>query len=151
MTLEILQKEMITALKNGNKLRKDVISNLVGAVKKAGIDQQCRDNIPESLVNNTLLKEQKTMHEMIATCPSSRMDLHDSYVAQLAIIDEFAPKLLSDPEQIKIEILSILSTSGLEIAKKNKGAIMKIIMPAFKGRADMTVVNKVISEILSEN
>ena len=68
MTLEMLSKEMITAMKNKDKLRKDTISALIGAVKKAGIDKGCRDNIPESLITEVILKEQKTINEMIDTC-----------------------------------------------------------------------------------
>ena len=45
MTLEILQKEMITAMKAGNKLRKEVISSLISTVKKTAIDEKCKDNI----------------------------------------------------------------------------------------------------------
>ena len=51
MTIEILQKEMIKALKEGNKFRKETISSLIAAVKKAAIDRGCRDNITEELVN----------------------------------------------------------------------------------------------------
>lgn len=72
MTLEILQSEMISAMKAKDKLRKDTISSLVSAVKKAGIDNKCRDNISETLVDTTLIKEQKTMQEMIDTCPSRK-------------------------------------------------------------------------------
>ena len=59
MTLEQLQKEMIQAMKNGEKGRKQVLSSLVGAVKKAAIDKNCRNDITEELVNAVLLKEQK--------------------------------------------------------------------------------------------
>lgn len=148
MTLEILQKEMITALKAGDKLRKEVVAGLVDAVKKAGIDRQCRDNIPESLVNTVLQKEQKTMQEMIDTCPADRTETLALYKTKMEIIKEFAPQLLTDPNEIKEKVLALLASAGLEATKKNKGQIMKTIMPVFKGNADMGVVNKVVSEVL---
>ena len=49
MTLEKLQKDMIAAMKARDKERKDSISSLVSAVKKVGIDNGCRDNIPEDI------------------------------------------------------------------------------------------------------
>ena len=58
MELKVLQNEMVAALKARNKFRKDVISSLVGAVKKAAIDKNCRDNVTEELVNAVLIKEQ---------------------------------------------------------------------------------------------
>lgn len=149
MTLEVLQKEMIVALKAGDKLRKEVVAGLVDAVKKAGIDKQCRDNIPESLVNTVLQKEQKTMQEMIDTCPADRAETLALYKSKMEIIKEFAPQLLTDPGEIKEKVLALLASAGLEATKKNKGQVMKTVMPAFKGNADMGVVNKVISEALT--
>lgn len=149
MTLEVLQKEMIVALKAGDKLRKEVVAGLVDAIKKAGIDKQCRDNIPESLVNTVLQKEQKTMQEMIDTCPADRTETLALYKSKMEIIKEFAPQLLTDPGEIKEKVLALLASAGLEATKKNKGQVMKTVMPAFKGNADMGVVNKVISEVLT--
>lgn len=149
MTLEVLQKEMIAALKAGDKLRKEVVAGLVDAVKKAGIDKQCRDNIPESLVNTVLQKEQKTMQEMIDTCPADRVETLALYKSKMEIIKEFAPQLLTDPNEIKEKVLALLASAGLEATKKNKGQVMKTVMPAFKGNADMGIVNKVISEVLT--
>ena len=149
MTLEFLQNEMITALKKGDKMRKDVLSSLVGAVKKAGIDNGCRDNIPESLVDTVLVKEQKTMQEMIDTCPAEREEILTVYKAKMDIIKEFAPQLLTDPTEIKNAVEAILSEANIELIKKNKGVIMKTIMPKFKGKADMGVVNQVIGDLLT--
>lgn len=148
MTLEILQKEMISALKSGNKFRKDVLSTLVGAVKKAGIDNQCRDNIPESLVDTILIKEQKTMQEMIDTCPAERAETLAAYNEKMKIIKEFAPQLLTDPVEIRTSVEAILAEASIEPVKKNKGLVMKTLMPKFKGKADMGIVNQVIGEVL---
>lgn len=148
MTLETLQTEMISALKSGDKLRKGVLSELVGAVKKAAIDKGCRDNVTEAFTNEVLLKEQKTMQEMIDTCPADRAETLAEYKAKMGIISEFAPKLLTDPETIKQEITSLVTEYQLELTKKNKGAIMKIVAPAMKGRVDMKIVNQILSECL---
>ena len=50
MKLKDLQDAMIAAMKAKDKPRKDSISALVSAVKKAGIDAGCRDDIPEDMV-----------------------------------------------------------------------------------------------------
>lgn len=147
MTLEMLSKEMIIAMKNKNKLRKDTISALIGAVKKAGIDKGCRDNIPESLVTEVILKEQKTINEMIDTCPKDRIDLLKEYVNRAEIIKEFAPKMLTE-EEIKEEFLNFCKEKNIELIKNNKAIIMKNFMPTIKGRADGKIANKIISENL---
>lgn len=147
MTLEMLSKEMIIAMKNKDKLRKDTISALIGAVKKAGIDKGCRDNIPESLVAEVILKEQKTINEMIDTCPKDRIDLLKEYVNRAEIIKEFAPKMLTE-EEIKEEFLNFCKEKNIELIKNNKAIIMKNFMPTIKGRADGKIANKIISENL---
>lgn len=140
MTLETLQKEMIAAMKAKNKVRKDTISSIVSAVKKAAIDNKCKDNITEELVNTAILKEQKTMQEMIDTCPADRTDLLTEYKEKMTIIAEFAPKLLTDPDEIK----TFIEETGIELVKANRGQIMK----ALKGKADMKIANGVVGGML---
>ena len=140
MTLETLQKEMIAAMKAKNKVRKDTISSIVSAVKKAAIDNKCKDNITEELVNTVILKEQKTMQEMIDTCPADRTDLLTEYKEKMTIITEFAPKLLTDPDKIK----TFIEETGIELIKANRGQIMK----ALKGKADMKIANGVVGGML---
>ena len=147
MTLEILQKEMIAAMKAGNKLRKETISSLIGAVKKTAIDERCKDNITEELINRVILKEKKTIQDMIDTCPASREDLLNEYEHKMATILEFVPKMMSE-EEIKETIVDILSYKDVE---NNVGAIMKVVMPELKGKADGKLINKIVSEIVRSN
>lgn len=144
MTLDILQKEMIDAMKAHNKVRKETISSLIGAVKKVAIDEKTKDNITEELVNRVLLKEKKTVQEMIDTCPASRTDLFFEYKERLQIIDEFVPQMMSE-EEVRKEVYHILAT--VDIFQTGKGAIMKVVMPRLKGKADGKVINKVVTEI----
>lgn len=148
MQLETLQNEMITAMKNKDKFRKQVISDLIAAVKKAAIDKNCRDNITEAMVDEVLLKCKKTAQEMIDTCPADRVETLNEYKEQMKIISEFAPTLITDEATLSHMVLTSLEENGIEPTKKNKGLVMKTIMPKLKGKADMSVVNKVIGELL---
>ena len=142
MTLEQLQKDMIAAMKAGDKSRKEVISSLVSAVKKAGIDNGCKDNITEDLVAKVLLKEQKTAKEMIDTCPATRPEVLAEYTAKKQIIDEFTPQVITDPAQIKTMVEAI----GIDLTKKNRGAIMKVLKDNL---VDMKIANQVVGGMLS--
>ena len=143
MTLEKLQKDMIAAMKARDKERKDSISSLVSAVKKGGIDNGCRDNIPEDIVDSVILKEIKSVKEQIDTCPASREDLLAEYKARYEVMSEFAPKLLS-AEEVK----EILTSKFAEVlATKNKGMIMKTVMGELNGKADGKVINQVVAEL----
>ena len=80
MTIEEMQKEMIRAMKDGKKLRKDTISSMISAIKKAAIDTKCKDNITEEFISQVILKEKKTMQEMIDTCPQDREEILEEYL-----------------------------------------------------------------------
>lgn len=140
MTLEKLQADMITAMKNRNPREKDVLSSLVSAVKKFGIDNLCKDNMTEEQVDAVILKEKKTLQEMIDTCPDTRLDLKSEYEAKMVILMRYAPSLKEDPEDIKIFVESL----GIELVKANRGKIMA----ALKGKADMKIANQVVSQML---
>ena len=140
MTLEILQKEMIMAMKNKDKERKDTISSLVQAVKKFGIDNMCKDNITEEQVNAVILKEKKTIQEMIDTCPKDREDLSHGYKSKMMIIDEFAPVLMTSENEIQ----DFVNSLDIELTKANRGIIMK----ALKAKVDMKIANQIVSSIL---
>ena len=51
MTVEALRKDMVAAMKAKDKTTKEAVSALISAAKKAAIDEGCRDDIPEALVD----------------------------------------------------------------------------------------------------
>ena len=144
MTLEILQKEMVMAMKEHNKIRKETISALISAVKKTAIDEKSKDNITEELVNKVILKEKKTMQEMIDTCPADRVELLEEYKSRMTIIEEFAPQMMSE-EEVRKAVYNIIAS--VDIPHSGKGYIMKAVMPRLKGKADGKLINKVVTEI----
>ena len=136
MQMEQLQKDMIAAMKARDKVRKDAISSLVSAAKKAAIDEGCRDNIPEELVNKVILKEMKSVKEQIDTCPATRTNLLDEYNTRYAIFEEYEKELTEQFSDV--------------IATGNKGQIMKAVMPHFKGKADGKVINQVVAKLCAK-
>lgn len=143
MTIKDLQTEMIAAMKAKEKNRKDTISGLIAAVKKAAIDEGCRDDIPESMVESVILKELKTAKEQVETCPEDRTELLAEYNEKVNIISEFAPKQLSADE-----IKAVISEKFSDVlASGNKGLIMKSVMGELKGKADGKLINKIVAEL----
>ena len=147
MKLEMLQKEKIAAMKNKDEIRKSVLTDMIDTIQKASITSKGRIEITEQLVDETLIKYQKMTQEMIDTCPASRADKLAEYEAAMAIVKEYAPQLITDETKIKGIILDVLSNE-YTLEKKNRGQIMKIVMPALKGKVDMAIANKVIGSML---
>lgn len=148
MELKALQNEMIKSMKSGDKFRKSVISTVIARIKNTAIDKGCRDNITEDMVSAELLKAKKVTQEMLDTCPASRTDLLEDYKKQMDIICEFAPTLITDPKMIEDNVKDIASQNHVELAKSNRGTLMKLVAAELKGKADMSVVSKVVGEIL---
>ncbi len=148
MNLEILQKDKIVAMKEGATLKKEVLTDMIDSIQKASITPKGRVEITEELVNETLIKYQKMTQEMIDTCPASRVQTLAIYNARMDIVKQYAPQLMTDETEIKQNIEVILLEEGIELNKKNRGQIMKTIMPRFKGKADMKIVNTIIGDLL---
>lgn len=142
MNIELLRKDMVTAMKEKNKPRKEAISSLISAIKKVAIDEGCREEIPEELADRVILKELKTAKEQLDTCPADRTDLKEEYQFRYDVINEYAPQLMSAEEVKKV----IEEKFAEVIATKNKGQIMKVVMPELKGKADGKVINQVVAE-----
>lgn len=141
MNIETLRKDMIAAMKAKDKGRKDAISSLVSAVKKAAIDEGCREDIPEELADRVILKELKTAKEQLDTCPAERTDLKEEYELRYNVIKEYAPSMMSE-EEVKAYITEKFADV---VATKNKGQIMKAVMAELKGKADGKVINQVVA------
>jgi uncharacterized protein YqeY len=143
MQLEKLQKDMMEAMKAHDKERKESISVLYSAAKKIGIDNGCRDNVPEEMVDEAILKELKSVKEQIETCPADRKELLEEYKASLAVFEEYAPKMLSAEE-----VEALLNDKFAEVvASKNKGLIMKTVMPELKGKAEGKTISDVVAKL----
>lgn len=148
MTLEKLQNEMIAAMKSGDKLRKSVLSGMIDAVKKASMTNKGRVEITEQLVDEVLLKYKKMVQEQIDTCPVDRTETLEDYKAQMAVVAEFAPTLITDETEIRYLILDIINNEH-EFSKANRGILMKILAPVLKKcNVDMSVASKVLGGML---
>ncbi len=143
MTIEQLRADMVAAMKNKDKTTKDGVSSLIDAIKKVAIDEGHREDIGEDLINKVVLKEIKSVEEQIASCPADRKDLLDEYNARLNVIKKYAPELMSADE-----IRDIIKKNCADVlAEKNKGKIMKVLMPLVKGKADGKLVNQIVEEL----
>ena len=147
MTIEQLRNDRHEAMKAKDVLKKDTLSAIIGAIDKTAIDRKCKDNITEALVDEVLLKELKTVKEMIDTCPADRAETRAEYTARYNIVASYAPQMLTEGE-VLIEFMYWTEQNSIELIKANKGIIMKGFMPLMKGRADGKVVNEGIMGVL---
>lgn len=146
MKLETIQESIKMAMKTHATLEVETLRSVVAAVKKAAIDRQCE--ITEKLVDEMLLKEVKIIKEQIETCPETRPEMREEYEHRLMIVENFAPKLVTDPIEITAMVEATLVKAGVDIETANKGQVMKAIMPVLKGKVDMKIINQVVTTLL---
>ncbi len=145
--IELVRSEMVAAMKAGNKPRKDALSMLLSVLKNKAIDK--RADLTETEENEVILKEIKQTKETLDTAPADRTDIVEECKLRISVYQEFAPKFLREDE-IKAIITSILDKLGItEPTPKDKGHIMKKLMPQVKGKSDGKLVNDLVTALFN--
>ncbi|MDF2686576.1 MAG: Aspartyl/glutamyl-tRNA amidotransferase subunit B-related [Clostridia bacterium] len=144
--IDIVRQEMMKALKEKNMGRKDALSLLLSALKAKFIDK--RADLTEEEENAIVLKEIKEAQETLDSTPADRVALIEECQLRIRVYSEFAPQMMSEDE-IKASIQTVLDQLGIsEPQSKDKGIIMKSLMPLVKGKADGGLVNTLVGELL---
>ncbi len=137
---------MVEAMKAKDKDRKDSLSMLLSALKNAEIDK--RAPLTEDEENAIVKKELKQTKETMDTAPADRTDIIEEARKRMAVYQEFAPADLT-PEQIMEVIKGVFVQLEIETpTAKDKGRIMKVLMPLVKGKADGKVVNEILAAMM---
>lgn len=146
--IDQVRAEMMTAMKQKDKPRKDALSLLLSALKNKAIDK--RAELTEQEENDIVLHEMKQARETLESAPAGRQDIIDECNTRLAVYSEFAPQQM-DEARINGVLDEVLSELGLEApGKQDKGRIMKALMPRVKGRADGGLVNRLVQQRLQQ-
>lgn len=141
-----VRKAMVAAMKAKDKERKDSLSMLLSALKNKAIDK--REDLTEAEENEVVLKEIKQTKETLEMTPADRTDIIEECSKRIAVYEEFAPKMLNEDE-IKTVIDGVLKELEIETpTRKDKGRIMKVLMPKVKGIADGKLVNQVLAGMM---
>mgnify|MGYP000393597354 CR=1 FL=1 len=112
------------------------------ALKNKQIDK--RADLTEEEEIQGIMKEIKQTKETLEMTPADRTDVIDECNYTIKVLEEYAPKMMDEAE-IETVIKEVLAE--LEIAEptaKDKGKIMKVLMPKVKGKADGKLVNQVL-------
>ena len=144
--IDTVRAAMMQAMQDKNKERKESLSMLLSALKNKAIDK--RADLTEEEENAVVLKEIKQCQEAIDTAPAGREDVIQENTARIAVYQEFAPRMM-DREEIAAVVDQVLAELNLSApTAKEKGLIMKTLMPRVKGKADSALVNQVLTNRL---
>ena len=142
-----VRKAMVEAMKAKDKETKDTLSMLLAALKNKAIDK--REDLTEEEEVQVVLKEIKQTKESLEMTPADRTDLIEEFQKRIAVLEGFAPKMM-DADEIKAIISGVLADLGIAApTAKDKGRIMKELMPKVKGKADGKLVNEIVGSFMS--
>ena len=143
MLYDEFRKEKMIALKEKDKLKNKVITNILSDLTyiKKELKQE-PTKVDSAKVVAKQVKQLKETMELSKDRPDKMAELE----AELAVLEQYMPKQMSE-EEIREAVVKLLEENGITAEPKNKGAIMKVVMPALNGKADGKDINKVVSSL----
>lgn len=150
---ETLKADMTTALKEGKKLRRLTIADMVASIDKAATAGKTRVMITDALVDEVLTKYVKTVKEMIDTCPDDvkYADRKSEYMIKLAIAEEYAPKIIDDVDEIVKMVNYWGICNAVSIVSGNKSVIVRNVMPFLKKQGcDMKAAKMAVDKAMAQ-
>lgn len=141
--IDEVRAQMMQAMKDRQRERKDALSALLTALKNKAIDK--REDLTAEEEDAVVLKEIKSVKETLEMTPADRTDMIEECKFRISVFEEFAPKMMGETE-IEAVIKEVLVELGIEKPSiSDKGKIMKVLMPKVKGKADGKLVNEVLA------
>jgi len=138
------------ALRNKNALELSVLRMLQSAIRNKEIEiKGGKETLNDDEIIEVIASEVKKCKEAANEYnKAERTDLADKEKAEIDILMRYMPKQM-DENEIKEEVRRAIEEVQAE-SIKDLGMVMKIMMPRIKGRADGSLVNKVVREELDK-
>ncbi len=142
---ERIMTDLKNAMKNQNKDLLNVIRMIKGAIQLEEINLKRELNDDEVIA--VVAKQIKTRKETINELQNSdRKDLIDQATKEIEMLEKYMPVMMSEEEINKVldEVFALVNPQS----QADIGKIMGKVSPLLKGKADMSLVNKLVKERL---
>ena len=150
MTIEVLEQKRNLARKNGQTAHLVLLNDIIAKARAKETAGKKKITLTEQLVNDTLVEYRKMLKDGIKQMPEGHV-VRVMYEEQLKILSEFCPAVLEDEIQIENLIVKTLYTNNVEVSRKNKGKMMKVLMPALRAQyADMDIAMPIIEFMIKQ-
>ncbi|MFA7254871.1 MAG: GatB/YqeY domain-containing protein [Candidatus Omnitrophota bacterium] len=144
---EQIEKDVILAMKAKEELKVSTLRMLKSAVMNHLI-QTKKDKAEDAEVLGIIAKQAKQRRESMDSFEKAgRKDLADKEKAELAILETYLPKQLTDDE-LRAAVQSAIKASGAT-GPADMGKLMKVLMPAIQGKADGKRVQEAVKSLLN--
>lgn len=143
---EKIMIDLKNAMKNQNKDLLNVVRMVKGAIQLEEINKK-RDLTDDEVVA-VIAKQIKTRKETIGDLEKSgRTDLIKQTEKEISILEKYMPAMMSEEEINKVidEVFNEVNPTS----QADTGKVMGKLSPLLKGKADMSLVNKLVKEKLN--
>ena len=136
------------AMKARDKVRLETLRNIKKVFLEAKTAPGANDTLEDAAALKLLAKLAKQGKESAATFTAQgRKDLAASELAQVAVIEEYLPKPLSEAE-IEAAVKEIIARTGAQ-GMKDMGRVMGVASKQMAGRADGGAISAVVKRLLA--
>ena len=145
-----LQSDLTASIKARDEVKSGTIRMVLAAITTEEVSGKEARQLTDDDVVTVLGREAKKRKEAAeAYDGASRPELADKERAELAIIEAYLPEQMSEDEVRAIVEAAVakVAASGAE-GGKAMGAVMKIVQPKVKGRADGGQVAALVKSVL---
>ena len=144
--LDTINQDLKAAMLSKDVIARDTLRMLIADIKRFEIDE--RVEADDTKVSDLINKNVKQRRDSIAQFKSGgREDLVATEEEQLNVILKYLPEQLSEKEIQELVQDGIAAVSAESM--KDMGKLMGHLKPIFEGKADMSIVSKLVKELLS--
>ena len=144
--LDTINQDLKAAMLSKDAIVRDTLRMLIADIKRFEIDN--RVEADDTKVSDLINKNVKQRRDSIAQFKSGgREDLVATEEEQLNVILKYLPEQLSEKEIQELVQDGIAAVSAESM--KDMGKLMGHLKPIFEGKADMSIVSKLVKELLS--
>lgn len=146
-----LKEQLLTdykdAMKSHDTAKKETVNLIRAAIKQHEVDN--RVTLEDADIIPIIKKQVKMRVDALADFEKAgRQDLLDSYNTEINILKQYLPEEMSE-EEVRTAVERIAADAGIEVSMKSMGPMMKTVMNELKGKADGSLVSRVVKEYLS--
>ncbi len=145
MLIDTIRDDLKTAMKSREAARVEVLRFLLSEVKNIGINE--KKELDDGVVTQVLQKLAKQRRDGCEQFKGAgRQDLADKELAELAILEHYLPRQMSDAD-VEAVVRAVAGEVGAT-SKKDVGKVMKAVLEKLKGAAEGKRVQAAVAKVL---
>lgn len=149
MLFDQISNDIKEAMKARDKVRLEALRNIKKVFIEAKTAPGAGDSLDDAQALKILQKLAKQGHDSADLYTSqNRSDLAEAELAQVAVIESYLPKQMTE-EEIEAAVRDIIAQTGAQ-SMKEMGKVMGVASKQLAGKADGKKISEVVKRLLAQ-